>query len=169
MTQQQQELYTKTKNRLRRMGKENPADVIVALAEEIEHYRAKIHGMAKELEQQQAINKLLERDIEDRDKMLEQKVEEVYPEFMRDYKCLREELEGVYEELVELRKSAADALGRLTAKKPIEEADDFDDRSLCCPHCLGPVTNYWAPGTKPKHCQFCGQALDWGEETTDAT
>ncbi len=58
---------------------------------------------------------------------------------------------------------AAEALDRLTPKKPIVETDDFDDRSVCCPHCIGPVTNYWAPGTKPKHCQFCGQALDWGE------
>lgn len=59
---------------------------------------------------------------------------------------------------------AVEALDRLTPEKPVEEADEFGDRPLCCPHCLGPVTNYWAPGTKPKHCQFCGQALDWGEE-----
>ena len=36
---------------------------------------------------------LLEQDIADRDKMLESKVEEVYADFMRDYKCMREELE----------------------------------------------------------------------------
>lgn len=45
MTEKQQELYIKTKARLRRMGAENPADVIVALAEEIDYYREKIHAM----------------------------------------------------------------------------------------------------------------------------
>lgn len=69
---------------------------------------------------------------------------------------------------IEALKVAADALDRLTPKKPITEADDFGDRSLCCPNCIGPVTNYWAPGTKPKHCQFCGQALDWEEAEGNA-
>ena len=45
MTEKQQESYLKTKARLRRMGKENPADVIVALAEEIDLYRDKIRSM----------------------------------------------------------------------------------------------------------------------------
>lgn len=51
---------------------------------------------------------------------------------------------------------------KMTPKEPIED----DDRHLCCPTCIGPVTNYWRPGLTPKHCQFCGQALewDWGEE-----
>lgn len=56
---------------------------------------------------------------------------------------------------------AVKALDRMIPKKPIEEADNFGDRSLCCPNCLCPVTNYWTPGTKPLHCQFCGQALEW--------
>ena len=45
MTEKQQEIYIETKARLRRMGKENPADVIVALAEEIDRYRDKIRSM----------------------------------------------------------------------------------------------------------------------------
>ena len=56
---------------------------------------------------------------------------------------------------------AVNALDRLTPTPPQEEFDLFGDRSVCCPTCLGPVTSYWAPGTMPKHCQFCGQALDW--------
>ena len=44
---------------------------------------------------------LLEQDIADRDKMLESKVEEVYAEFMRDYKCMREELEDKATEVAE--------------------------------------------------------------------
>lgn len=59
---------------------------------------------------------------------------------------------------------AADALDRLTPEKPDMREDSFGGRALCCPNCGDHVTNYWAPGTKPKHCQFCGQALDWGEE-----
>ena len=59
---------------------------------------------------------------------------------------------------------AAEALDKQIPDKPIEEVDDFGDRHVCCPTCIGPVTNYWAPGTRPKHCQFCGQALDWGKE-----
>lgn len=57
----------------------------------------------------------------------------------------------------------AQALERLTPKKPEGKVDEFGDRYLGCPSCCGPVTNYWAPGTKPKHCQFCGQALKWEE------
>ena len=59
------------------------------------------------------------------------------------------------------KKFIHEAIKKQIQTKPIAEADDFGDRSLCCPNCLGPVTNYWAPGTKPKHCQFCGQALKW--------
>ena len=60
------------------------------------------------------------------------------------------------------KQMGAQALDKQDPKEPIED----DDRLLCCPTCLGPVTNYWAPGTTPKHCQFCGQALewDWGTE-----
>ena len=45
MTEKQMELYKRTKDRMRRLGIENPADVIVALAEEIEYYRNKIRAM----------------------------------------------------------------------------------------------------------------------------
>jgi DNA repair exonuclease SbcCD ATPase subunit len=163
MTEAQKELYAKTKYRFRRLGKENPADVIVALAEEIDRYRSTIGGLEKELAYCQEENRLLEADIAERDKMLEQKVEEVYPEFMRDYKAIREELESVCEELP----AARDALERLTHKKPEMKAMEGFTAAvashLCCPNCGEPVTNYWAPGSKPKHCQFCGQALDWGE------
>lgn len=103
MTEAQKELFVKTKERLRRMGKENPADVIVALAEEIEQYRAKIRAMDDELDFRCGIVRLLEQDLKDRDAMLEQKVEVVYDDFMRDYKIMREELEGAWEELTEAR------------------------------------------------------------------
>ena len=50
MTEAQTELYKRTKDRLRRLGKENPADVIIALAEEIELYRKKIHALEEYIE-----------------------------------------------------------------------------------------------------------------------
>ena len=45
--------------------------------------------------------------------------------------------------------------------KPVWKDADFGDKTLSCPHCSNPVTNYWVKGAKPAHCQFCGQALDW--------
>lgn len=50
------------------------------------------------------INHLLEQDIANRDEMLKQKVEVVYEDFMKDYKCILEENESIYNELAELRK-----------------------------------------------------------------
>lgn len=47
MTEKQRELYIRTKERFRRMGIENPADVILALAEEIDYYRKKLLAMEK--------------------------------------------------------------------------------------------------------------------------
>ncbi len=62
----------------------------------------------------------------------------------------------------------ARALARLRPRRPKMRAyEGFAPEvasHLCCPACGNSVTNYWVPGTKPKHCQFCGQALDWGEE-----
>ena len=103
MTEAQKELFVKTKERLRRLGKENPADVIVALAEEIEQYRARIRAMDDELDLRCGIIRLLGREVANRDAMLEQRVEVVYDDFMRDYKIMREELEGAWEELTEAR------------------------------------------------------------------
>lgn len=117
MTEAQKELFVKTKERLRRMGKENPADVIVALAEEIEQYRARIRAMDDELDLRCGIIRVLEQDIKDHNKMLEQKVEVVYDDFMRDYKIMREELEGAWEELTEARAELDEA------QKTIEELE----------------------------------------------
>lgn len=92
---------------------------------------------------------------------------------MTNWEKAREEIRraGTYRDLDLIGwgtiEAAADALGLQIPEKPIDEQDDFGDSSLCCPNCIGPVTNYWAPGTKPKHCQFCGQALDWGKEESD--
>ena len=47
---------------------------------------------------------MLEQDIADRDKKLESKVEEVYADFMHDYKIMRDELDECYAENTELQK-----------------------------------------------------------------
>ena len=60
-----------------------------------------------EVEKLKVINKLLEQDIADRDEMLESKVEEVYADFMRDYKCMREELDGLYDEYSNIKSEVA--------------------------------------------------------------
>lgn len=68
-----------------------------------------VKTLQEELKYKDGIIKLLEQDIEDRDKMLEAKVEDVYADFMQDYKLLREELDGAYRENAEL----AQALSKL--------------------------------------------------------
>ena len=43
-------------------------------------------------------------DIEELNEKLEKKIEEVYPEFVKDYNIMKEELEGAYAELEKYRK-----------------------------------------------------------------
>ena len=100
----QNDIYTLTVKRLHRIGAKDPTAQIVALAKEVEQGRAKIRALEEELGKHATLLRLMEQDIEDWKKLAESKVEEIYPEFMRDYKCALEELEGVYEELTELRK-----------------------------------------------------------------
>ena len=86
-------------------------------------------------------------------------------------KTLKTEHLGDSERMELAKQMGAIALDRLDKKPPKEKAMEGFDASvashLACPTCGGGVTNYWAPGTKPKHCQFCGQALDWVEEVKD--
>lgn len=77
---------------------------------------------------------------------------------------LRTEHPGDSEEMECAKHVGADAIERLTPTKPLVRTDVFGDRSPCCPNCYHSVTNYWVRGANPLHCQFCGQALDWGEE-----
>ena len=71
-------------------------DISKAALKLIKNQKEKIDAYA-------CINHLLEQDIADRDEMLKQKVEVVYADFMKDYECLKEELDGVYKELTEER------------------------------------------------------------------
>ena len=135
MTEAQKELFVKTKERLRRLGKENPADVIVALAEEIEQYRARIRAMDDELDLRCGIIRLLEREVADRDAMLEQRVEVVYDDFMRDYKIMREELEGAWEELTEAR-AELEKIEADTVRKMQERLEKKANYTVCGYYCV---------------------------------
>ena len=62
-----------------------------------------IKKQQEKIEELNSIKQLNEQDIADRDEMLKQKVEVVYEDFMKDYKCILEENEGLYGELALLR------------------------------------------------------------------
>ena len=64
-----------------------------------------VEGLTDEVKLLRIIKDVLNQDIEDRDAMLERNVEEVYPEFMKDYKAMKEELAAVYEELEETKQN----------------------------------------------------------------
>jgi chromosome segregation ATPase len=70
--------------------------IIFGLKETVEEQKT-------EIEHNKTIIKLLEMDIDGLQKELEQKVEDVYPGFMRDYKIMRDELNGLYDENADLR------------------------------------------------------------------
>lgn len=51
------------------------------------------------------------------------------------------------------------ALCRTVEADPVNKDIGFGDTVLSCPACGKPIMNYYAPGTRPDCCQFCGQAL----------
>lgn len=57
-----------------------------------------IDALAKEYKDQVALNKLMLVDMDDLMAQLERRVEDVYPEFMQDYKAMRDELNACYAE-----------------------------------------------------------------------
>ena len=74
----------------------------------------------------------------------------------------------IWERDIEALNLAKAALEKQIPKEPeLKPMAGFDvsvASHLACPNCGGGVTNYWVPGTKPAHCQFCGQALKWPKE-----
>ena len=92
---ERRDLYIQTKAELRREGKENPAECILYLAEEL-HYARKL-------------GELYLKDIDELNKQLEGKMAEVYPDFMRDYEIMRHELLETQEELAEAKRALREA------------------------------------------------------------
>lgn len=66
---------------------------------------ANVKGFTEELQntidRYKGVIRILEQDIADRDKLLEGKVAEAFPEFMRDYKQLQEEYRDLRNEIVD--------------------------------------------------------------------
>lgn len=60
----------------------------------------KIHNakLSSENDRLRAVIKILEADVDTRDRLIEAGVEAAYPEFMRDYRQMREELKNIYKE-----------------------------------------------------------------------
>ena len=75
----------------------------------------KIDRLEDEIAHKNGIIRLLEKDIEDLHKALEKRVEDVYEDFMKDYKLMREELDGASEENADLQNKLWDL------------QDDFDN------------------------------------------
>lgn len=58
------------------------------------------------------------------------------------------------------------AVDILTMRKPIESrVENIDFYDYSCPRCnnfiIAKVDGKWIAGKKQKHCDECGQALDW--------
>lgn len=68
-------------------------------AELIEKQRAEIEHLRN-------LNLLAEQDIADRDKMLKQKVEDVYADFMKDYRLMEEELNAACDKYLALERKS---------------------------------------------------------------
>lgn len=66
----------------------------------IKSYRA----LKSERDELLGIKVILLKDLEERDQMLQKKVGEIYPEFMKDYQTMREELDELYSEVDRLEK-----------------------------------------------------------------
>ena len=74
----------------------------VAVAAKYQGLKEEIVKLQSEIRGLKAINKLLESDAEDYKRLLECKVEDVYADFMADYKIMRDELDGLYDDYHEL-------------------------------------------------------------------
>lgn len=61
-------------------------------------------ALSRERDKLLGIKVVLLQDLEERDKKLEMTVEELYPEFMKDYKAMETELGDLYEEIDRLEK-----------------------------------------------------------------
>ena len=60
---------------------------------------------------------------------------------------------------------ACKAMGEQIPKKPIMVGDDYSSR-LSCPNCKSPIVNVWNKAEyTPNYCHYCGQKLDWGDNT----
>lgn len=52
-----------------------------------------------------------------------------------------------------------EALEKQVPKKPIDKSSNPRWHIMCCPSCDGEFGHF-----QPKHCEKCGQEIDWSEE-----
>ena len=85
-----------------------------ALIKEFKH-------LSEERDKLVGIKVLLLRDLEERDAMLLKKVEEVYPEFVKDYKSMEVDLGELYEEVDRLERELKDARDTIRTLEILDE------------------------------------------------
>ena len=82
-----------------------------------------IEKQQEQIEFEKGMRRLAEQDCADRDEMLKQKVEVVYEDFMRDYKLLQEENDGLCKEIRELQAEYGNAAcGKILKRKTARDA-----------------------------------------------
>lgn len=65
-----------------------------------------------------------------------------------------------WEEMLEVRDIAIEALEKQIPKKPINKENNYQRNIGLCP-CCKEIIDDWEDY---KYCSECGQAIDWGEE-----
>ena len=110
----------------------------------------KIDRLEDEIAHKNGIIRLLEKDIEDLHKALEKRVEDVYEDFMKDYKLMREELDGASEENAELQKQVDELKERYLEES--KERLEFEQRYKKIQHAhnigLGSQRSQWEKKVK---------------------
>ena len=110
----------------------------------------KIDRLEDEIAHKNGIIRLLEKDIEDLHKALEKRVEDVYEDFMKDYKLMREELDGCCEENADLQKQVDELKERYLEES--KERLEFEQRYKKIQHAhnigLGSQRSQWEKKVK---------------------
>ena len=89
--------------------------------------RTEVEKLTEELDKYKVMNKLLEQDVADWQKLAESRVEEIHPEFMRDYNCMREELEGLYDEFHEAKTEIENLAAWLKTERKSVAVEIFEE------------------------------------------
>lgn len=94
------------------------------------------------------------------ERLKEMAIRNVYGSYIGEYQEEFEEETQLFQELVE----------RATPKKPNIVREPFAYASYNCAKCDEPVLRSWAgerPRMMPKFCQYCGQEIDWTNESEE--
>lgn len=78
-------------------------------------------ALTEERDKLVGIKVILLRDLEERDELLQKKVEEIYPEFIKDYKSMEVDLGDLYEEVDRLENELKEAKNALRVHELLDE------------------------------------------------